>query len=286
MQRFKQNVTAKISVPCAQDGSTKNGVPIPVFKKIGKSFVCNNVKWKSKLRKLPVPQTRGIYWPSYVIFDEAFLFGVSVNSRFKKMIPLWFDIEISIPTIALNMSKTFLSLSCIQSNDISALIMTLKCENLININVNTWFLILFFFFLFFSSVVVHRVTPDRREVSSWRGSTHVVLSKCKYLLYNEASFLTSGRSFWFLKQYTSSPPCFSSIVTYILFCKYRSPFGPTHVRRGVLSFRKQSSRACYTSSPSPYNVTYSCRTADTLLSLSKCLQHWLKQTIAYWSEGS
>ena len=43
-----------------------------------KSFVCNNVRWKRKIRKIPVLRKRGIYRPSYATFSMKRFFLTSV----------------------------------------------------------------------------------------------------------------------------------------------------------------------------------------------------------------
>ena len=57
----------------------KNGDPTQFLIKMGvktKCFVCNNVRWKQKIRKIPVLRKPKLG----NIFDEAFLFDVSIFS--------------------------------------------------------------------------------------------------------------------------------------------------------------------------------------------------------------
>ena len=59
----------------------KNGDPTQFLIKIGvetKSFVCNNVRWERKIRKIPVLRKRGIYRPSYATFSMKHFFLTSV----------------------------------------------------------------------------------------------------------------------------------------------------------------------------------------------------------------
>ena len=59
----------------------KNGDPTQLLIKMGaetKSFVCNNVSWIRKIRKIPVLRKRGIYRPSYATFSMKRFFLTSV----------------------------------------------------------------------------------------------------------------------------------------------------------------------------------------------------------------
>ena len=59
----------------------KNGDLTRFLNKMGaetKSFVCNNVRWKRKIRKIPVLHKRGIYRPSYAKFSIKHFFLTSV----------------------------------------------------------------------------------------------------------------------------------------------------------------------------------------------------------------
>ena len=50
----------------------KNGDPTQFLIKMDaetKSLVCNNVRWKRKIRKIPFLRKRGIYRPSYATFS-------------------------------------------------------------------------------------------------------------------------------------------------------------------------------------------------------------------------
>ena len=58
-----------------------NGDPTQFFIKMGaenKSFVCNNVRWKQKIRKIAFLRKRGIYRPSPATFSMKRFFLTSV----------------------------------------------------------------------------------------------------------------------------------------------------------------------------------------------------------------
>ena len=59
----------------------KNGDPRKFLIKMGaetKSVVCNNVRWKRKIRKIPLLRKRGIYRPSYATFSMKRFYLTSV----------------------------------------------------------------------------------------------------------------------------------------------------------------------------------------------------------------
>ena len=59
----------------------KNGDLTQLLIKMGdetKTFVWNNVRWKRKIRKIPVLRKRGIYRPSYATFSMKRFFLTSV----------------------------------------------------------------------------------------------------------------------------------------------------------------------------------------------------------------
>ena len=62
----------------------KTGDPTHFLIKMGpvtKSFVCNNVRWKRIIRKIPVLRKRGIFRPSYATFSMKRFFLTSVYYR-------------------------------------------------------------------------------------------------------------------------------------------------------------------------------------------------------------
>ena len=74
----------------------KNGDLTQFFMKIGAetiSFVCNNVRWKQRIRKSLFCQARYLLTKLCNIFDEAFLFDVSIHSFCKNDIKSDFFLE-------------------------------------------------------------------------------------------------------------------------------------------------------------------------------------------------
>ena len=73
----------------------KNGDPTPFLIKMGaetKSFVCNDIRWKRKIRQIPFLCKRGIYRPNYATFSmKRFLLMSVYIMKPTVLISVWFE---------------------------------------------------------------------------------------------------------------------------------------------------------------------------------------------------
>ena len=79
-QCFNEISRQKISI-LGEGCILKNGDPTQYLIKMGAetiSFICNYVRWKQEIRKIPVLRKRGIYWPSFATFSMKRFFLTSV----------------------------------------------------------------------------------------------------------------------------------------------------------------------------------------------------------------